>query len=204
MKKAVIYLKNLMPLIAVVIFAFYLTAQSVFFVADGEVKRRQSPRTVAAATYSTAAERLDKLSGEEEPDPTDLGFARWAIAWVVISRVGLGLALFLGVWSAGFAVAGISAPAGSEAALNSKFLLRIVLPSRWCMALVPLLCAPYAFMAEFIAHLYRKYYLYDVTLGYHGIPSFVMLIIGLALSVALVFIAAPFEKESHMDPYRRI
>ena len=56
----------------------------------------------------------------------------------------------------------------------------------------------------FIAHLYRKYYLYDVTLGYHGIPSFVMLIIGLALSVALVFIAAPFEKESHMDPYRRI
>ena len=175
MKKAVIYLKNLMPLIAVVIFAFYLTAQS-----------------------------LDKLSGEEEPDPTDLGFARWAIAWVVISRVGLGLALFLGVWSAGFAVAGISAPAGSEAALNSKFLLRIVLPSRWCMALVPLLCAPYAFMAEFIAHLYRKYYLYDVTLGYHGIPSFVMLIIELALSVALVFIAAPFEKESHMDPYRRI
>ena len=107
MKKLLVYLKYLMPLITALSFAAYIFAPSVFFVHDGDVKRRQSFVKLADSTYTTSRDRLDKLANEAEPDVNDRSFAREAIAWVVASRIGIAAALIFGTWTAIFASLGI-------------------------------------------------------------------------------------------------
>ena len=120
-----------MPLITALSFAAYIFAPSVFFVHDGDVKRRQSFVKLADSTYTTSRDRLDKLANEAEPDVNDRSFAREAIAWVVASRIGIAAALIFGAWTAIFASLGISVPAGSAASLRPKLLLRLVVPNTW-------------------------------------------------------------------------
>lgn len=203
MKKIPVYLKYVMPLATSLIFALYLFYPSVFFVHDGDVKRRQSFATLAASTWETAGERLDKLSGEKDPDPSDKSFAEVSRIYVAASRICLAAAIFLGAFAAVCAVGGISLPQGSPVALRFKLLLRLVVPNRWCMALCGLLCLPYALLPAFISYLYRLYYLYEVRVGYAGLPPVCLLLLLVAVCVGLLFAAAPFEKELGMDAYRR-
>ena len=179
-----------MPLITALSFAAYIFAPSVFFVHNGDVKRRQSFVKLADSTYTTSRDRLDKLANEAEPDVNDRSFAREAIAWVVASRIGIAAALIFGTWTAIFASLGISVPAGSAASLRPKLLLRLVVPNKWFMALTPLFCLPYACLPAFIARLYKKYYLYEVTVGYEGIAPFWLLMILTAVGFGLLFAAA--------------
>lgn len=203
MKRTIVYLKYLMPLIAVAAFALYLTSLSVFFVADGEVKRRQSPYSLADSTYKAAVERLDKLSRDDEPDELDRSFARRALAATIAARAGLAASAIISLWAAALAVIGITAPQKSDTALNCKFLLRLTVPNKWCMALIPVLCLPYAALPEIIKHLYIRYYGYNVKVGYHGPSPLLFLLILIAVCVALVFIAAPAERELHINAYSR-
>ena len=94
-------------------------------------------------------------------------------------------------------------PAGSAASLRPKLLLRLVVPNKWFMALTPLFCLPYACLPAFIARLYKKYYLYEVTVGYEGIAPFWLLMILTAVGFGLLFAAAHAERELKMDAYRR-
>ena len=204
MKRTLVYLKYLMPLIAVITFAFYLTAQSVFFVADGEVKRRQSPRTLAASTYKIATERLDRLSRDDDPDILDMSFARRAIVCVVAARAGLGIAFFLSIWASALAVIAVTVPPDSSTALNCKFLLRLTVPNKWLMSLIPALCLPYAALPELIKHLYARYYAYSVTVGYHGLSPLLLLLLLFAVCIALVPAAAPFERSLRMNAFSRL
>ncbi len=203
MKKVLVYLKYLMPFVTVLSFSLYLLYPSVFFVNNGDVKRRQPFTTLASSTWETAGERLDKLSKEENPDPSDKGFAVKARVYVAISRICLAVAIFLSGWAAVCAVGGISLPPASPGALRFKLLLRLLVPNRWFMALCGLLCLPYALLPLYISHLYKLYYLYEVKVGYAGIAPVWLLAALLALCVALLFAAAPAERELGMDAYRR-
>ena len=202
-KKLLVYLKYIMPLASVLIFALYLLRPSVFFVHDGDVKRRQSFTTLSSSTWETAGERLDKLSKEEDPSTNDKSFAVNARVYTALSRIGLGAAIFFSGWAAVCAVVGISLPHASHAAMQCKLLLRLVVPNRWFMALCGVLCLPYSLFPEYISHLYKKYYLYEVTVGYDGLPPVWLLLLLLAVCVGLLFAAAPAERELGMDAYRR-
>ncbi len=202
-KKLLVYLKYIMPLASVLIFALYLLRPSVFFVHDGDVKRRQSFTTLSSSTWETAGERLDKLSKEEDPSTNDKSFAVNARVYTALSRIGLGAAIFFSGWAAVCAVVGISLPHASHAAMQCKLLLRLVVPNRWFMALCGVLCLPYSLFPEYISHLYKKYYLYEVTVGYDGLPPVWLLLLLLAVCVGLLFAAAPAERELRMDAYRR-
>lgn len=204
MKKSLIYLKYLMPLLAVLAFALYLMARSVFFINDGEVKRRQSFKTLAASTYAAAEDRLDRLEREEEPDEVDLSFAKRARGYVIACRVCLGVAFFFAIYAAGVTIFAISLPPQTEAALNCKFMLRLVLPRPWLVPCIPLLCLPYACLARYICRLYAKFYLYDVSIGYHGLSPATLLAVLTAICFLLYFAAKGCERELKMDPYRRM
>ena len=71
------------------------------------------------------------------------------------------------------------------------------------LALCGVLCLPYSLFPEYISHLYKKYYLYEVTVGYDGLPPVWLLLLLLAVCVGLLFAAAPAERELRMDAYRR-
>lgn len=203
MKKILIYLKYLMPLAAVLTFSLYLMTRSVFFISGDEVKRRQSFKTLAASTYSTAAERLEKLEKEDEPDETDQAFAVRARNYVTACRICLGVAFFFAIYAAAVSVLAISLPPQTDTALNCKFLLRLVLPRPWLVPCIPLLCLPYACLARYVCRLYAKFYLYEVSIGYHGISPALLLALLTAVCFLLYFAAKGFENKMKMNPYRR-
>lgn len=205
-KKLLVYLKYLMPAAAVLCFAAYLFYRSVFFIdAEGDVKQRQALKDLASSTYATSTERLEKLESgaEQDSNPNDESFARSAIVYTVISRVGLWAAIFFSVWAAIFALLAITLPPVSPGAMRYKLLLRLVVPNKWFMALCPLLCLPYACLPDFIVRMYKKYYLFEVTVGYAGpAPKWVLLAF-CVVCVAVLYAAENTERELKMDAYRR-
>ncbi len=203
MKKILIYLKYLMPLLAVLAFSLYLMTRSVFFINGDEVKQRQSFKTLAASTYSAAESRLEKLEKEDEPDETDLAFAKRARAYVTVCRICLGVAFFFAIYAAAVSVLAISLPPRTETALNCKFLLRLVLPKSWLIPCIPLFCLPYACLARYVCKLYDRFYLYDVSIGYHGPSPALLLAMLTAACFLLYFSAKGFENDLKMNPYRR-
>lgn len=198
-RRALCRLAYLLPFIVGVIFLIWACLPHLFFVKDGEAHQTLSLFRLMRNTW---AECQSVLSGTTEATPAAAYFSYIMKAYLVVSWAAIAVFALNVTVSAFCSVSAFgknpTAPEANDAKRWMKFFCfnRIWFAISLITPIVP------TFFPVLLAYLYRKTFVYNITVHYFGLPAWLVVTL---LSVALftLFVATLRAQASqHLDMFR--
>ena len=196
MKKAIIYLRYILPACFAVLTVVAAFIPSVAFTLEMNALKTRSVAAIMSDAWKQCRHYLSGASSMQG-DAT-AAFSVWVTVGIIVTVLIAAAILIVSVWAAVLSVRVIRLPSDDKSALEARRLLCRVFPSKvWLLVTNLLIILPAAF-PNYLAIIYTRV-LYLSTEVKNGL---MWIVIAFAvIEVALVLVSARYEKELGMDVF---
>lgn len=196
MKKAIIYLRYILPACFAVLTVVAAFIPSVAFTLEMNALKTRSVAVIMSDAWKQCRHYLSGASSMQG-DAT-AAFSVWVTVGIIVTVLIAAAILIISVWAAVLSVRVIRLPSDDKSALEARRLLCRVFPSKvWLLVTNLLIIVPAAF-PNYLAIIYTRV-LYLSTEVKNGL---MWIVIAFAvIEVALVLVSARYEKELGMDVF---
>lgn len=196
MKKAIIYLRYILPACFAVLTVVAAFIPSVAFTLEMNALKTRSVAAIMSDAWKQCRHYLSGASSIQG-DAT-AAFSVWVTVGIIVTVLIAAVILIISVWAAVLSVRVIRLPSDDKSALEARRLLCRVFPSKvWLLVTNLLIILPAAF-PNYLAIIYTRV-LYLSTEVKNGL---MWIVIAFAvIEVALVLVSARYEKELGMDVF---
>lgn len=196
MKKAIIYLRYILPACFAVLTVVAAFIPSVAFTLEMNALKTRSVAAIMSDAWKQCRHYLSGASSMQG-DAT-AAFSVWVTVGIIVTVLIAAAILIISVWAAVLSVHVIRLPSDDKSALEARRLLCRVFPSKvWLLVTNLLIIVPAAF-PNYLAIIYTRV-LYLSTEVKNGL---MWIVIAFAvIEVALVLVSARYEKELGMDVF---
>lgn len=196
MKKAIIYLRYILPACFAVLTVVAAFIPSVAFTLEMNALKTRSVAAIMSDAWKQCRHYLSGASSMQG-DAT-AAFSVWVTVGIIVTVLIAAAILIISVWAAVLSVRVIRLPSDDKSALEARRLLCRVFPSKvWLLVTNLLIILPAAF-PNYLAIIYTRV-LYLSTEVKNGL---IWIVIAFAvIEVALVLVSARYEKELGMDVF---
>ena len=196
MKKAIIYLRYILPACFAVLTVVAAFIPSVAFTLEMNALKTRSVAAIMSDAWKQCRHYLSGASSMQG-DAT-AAFSVWVTVGIIVTVLIAAAILIISVWAAVLSVRVIRLPSDDKSALEARRLLCRVFPSKvWLLVTNLLIIVPAAF-PNYLAIIYTRV-LYLSTEVKNGL---MWIVIAFAvIEVALVLVSARYEKELGMDVF---
>lgn len=196
MKKAIIYLRYILPACFAVLTVVAAFIPSVAFTLEMNALKTRSVAAIMSDAWKQCRHYLSGASSMQG-DAT-AAFSVWVTVGIIVTVLIAAAILIISIWAAVLSVRVIRLPSDDKSALEARRLLCRVFPSKvWLLVTNLLIIVPAAF-PNYLAIIYTRV-LYLSTEVKNGL---MWIVIAFAvIEVALVLVSARYEKELGMDVF---
>ncbi len=196
MKKAIIYLRYILPACFAVLTVVAAFIPSVAFTLEMNALKTRSVAAIMSDAWKQCRHYLSGASSMQG-DAT-AAFSVWVTVGIIVTVLIAAAILIISVWAAVLSVRVIRLPSDDKSALEARRLLCRVFPSKvWLLVTNLLIIVPAAF-PNYLAIIYTRV-LYLSTEVKNGLMWIVLAFA--VIEVALVLVSARYEKELGMDVF---
>ena len=195
-RRALIWAAYLSPIAVGLILLIWAVIPHLFFIYGGDVKETMSLFTLMDNTWQNCRETIN---GTASGSTAALYFSYAMTAAVVLSWIAIISHVIASVTSVACACVAFGRSAEHPAANKAKRWMRFFCfsPAVYAITLFAW-CVPF-FVPLLLDWFYRKWFYYDMSLHYFGVPSWIAAILLSLISVVLFLATRRLQKKERMD-----
>lgn len=198
-RRALCRLSYLLPLCVGVIFLIWACLPHLFFVKDGEAHETMSLFRLMRNTW---AECQTVLGGTTEATPAAAYFSYIMKAYLIVSWAAIAVFALNATVSAFCSISAFSKNPTAPEANDAKRWMRFFCFNRVWLAFSLIFPVLPTLFPVLLAYLYRKIYVYDITIHYFGLPAWIVVSLLSVAQLALFLATLRAQASEHLDMFR--
>ncbi len=197
LRRALIRLAYLSPLLCACLFVVYGFSPQMWFVEGHEAYETMSLYRLLANTFSECHAQLEAGGSSSARSFSYLMSAATIVFWVMLS-----LFVLFALATAAASTYAFALPPTDRRTNRAKRLFALLCPGRILYLLSPLMLLVASLYPQLLQLLYRTLLGHNATLHASPFFPFVPAILAVLLPGALFFLTLPWQKEEHLDLFR--